>query len=170
MCVSGQMFNIKLQHWACDTPVHPGHSNGDRTFRTIRAFVEINTNGFCTERTILSSDHWGSRCVGWHTHDAAARDSSVNKWHFLIKSIIVEHRRSKEVFHQSPSVIGRKCRNTPWLGWQSIAAALVHFNKGWLDMMKLLLFITPPVCGYWLSVHVDMLSYFQLITDSSWQI
>lgn len=53
MYVSGQMFNIKLQHLAHDSPICPGHGNVDRKFRTIRDCVEINANGFFKERTIL---------------------------------------------------------------------------------------------------------------------
>lgn len=45
-------FNIKLPHLARDTPIHLGHANVDRKFRTIRACVEINANGFFKESSI----------------------------------------------------------------------------------------------------------------------
>lgn len=35
----GQMFNVKLQHLARDTPIRPGHVNVDRKFGTTRAGI-----------------------------------------------------------------------------------------------------------------------------------
>lgn len=88
----------------------------------------------------------------------ARRASSVNKWHFLIKSIIVQHWRSEEVFHQGPSVIGLMrnpaCVARPWQ-WR-----LLLYNRGWLNMLKLFLFVSLSVRRYGRFLHVNMHSTF----------
>lgn len=121
-----------------------------------KCHLHIQRNKHPGIRTLVQQTRWltGERRHSRH----ARRASSVNKWHFVIKSIIVQRWSSKKVFHQSPSVIGRM-RNPARVASPS-QWSLFLYCGGWLSMMKVLLFLTLPVRGYGRFIHVEMHSTF----------